>query len=86
MATMCRLSVWKRLGRLEAARQKQADTGGREAFIEMGLCDGETHLVMTSAADADRCYFQEKPGPGPQLSDFGEFAFVLHLTTAEIRR
>jgi hypothetical protein len=45
---MRRLSVRKRLERLEAVRQKQADTAGREAFIEIGLCDGETHLVMTS--------------------------------------
>ena len=78
------LSIRKRLERLEAVRQKQADAAGREAFIEIGLCDGETHLVMTSSPDAGRCWFQERPGPGPQLSDFGKFAHVLHLTPAEM--
>ena len=70
-----------RLKRLEAARHKQADTG-REAFVVLGCYDGERHLEMTSS-DAGRCWFQEKPGPGPQISDFGQFAYVLHLTQAE---
>jgi len=75
-------SILKRLRRLEAARQKQAETAGREAFVVMGFCEGERHLVMTHS-DARQCWFQEMPGPGPQLSDFGEFVCVLHLTEAE---
>ena len=83
-ATMTRtVSIRKRLERLEAARQKQADTAGREAFIVLGTYDGERHLEMTSAPDAGRCWFQEMPGPGKQLADFGEFALVLHLTDDE---
>jgi hypothetical protein len=70
-----------RLKRLEAARHKQADTG-RGAFVVLRCYDGERHLEMTSS-DAGRCWFQEKPGPGPQISDFGQFAYVLHLTQAE---
>jgi len=72
------------LERLEAVRQKHADGAGREAFIEMGDFDGERHLVMTSPPDQARCYFQEMPGPGLQLADFGAFAGVLHLTPAEM--
>jgi hypothetical protein len=70
-----------RLKRLEAVRHKQVDTG-REAFVVLGDYEGERHLEMTSS-DAGRCWFQEKPGRGPQISDFGQFAFVLHLTQAE---
>jgi hypothetical protein len=79
------LSLLKRLQRLEAARQKQADTAGRQAFIEIGDCDcdGARHLVMTGS-DTGTYWFQEQPGPGPQLADFGEFACVLHLTPAEM--
>ena len=80
---MRRLSLRKRLERLETARQKQAGTAGREAFIVLGAYEGETHLGMTSSPDAGRCWFQERPGPGRQLADFGEFAVVLHLTEAE---
>jgi hypothetical protein len=77
------LSLLKRLLRLEAVQQKKAETSGREAFIVMGGHEGETHLEMTSSPDAVSCWFQQRPGPGPQLSDFGQFAFVLHLTQAE---
>jgi hypothetical protein len=73
----------KRLARLEAVRQKQAETAGREAFIVWDPFDGEKHLKITSS-DAGRCWFQEMPGPGPQLSDFGKFALILHLTPAEM--
>jgi hypothetical protein len=77
------VSIRKRLERLEAGRQKQADTAGREAFIVRGAFDGERHLEMTSSPDARRCWFEEMPGPGKQLADFGEFAFVLELTEDE---
>ena len=81
---MPRLSIRKRLERLEAVRQKQAETSGREAFIAMGDFDGERHLVMTSSLDAGRCWFLEMPGPGPKLVDFGEFACVVAFTPAEL--
>lgn len=74
----------KRLERLEAVRKKRADAVGREAWIEISDCVGERHLVMTSSSDDGRCWFQERLGLGPQLSDFGEFTFVLHLTTDEM--
>ena len=75
-------SLKKRLARLEAARLKQAAASGREAFIVSGPYNGERHLEMTSSDDC-RCWFRERPGPGPQLSDFGEFASVLGFTEAE---
>jgi hypothetical protein len=77
-----RLSIWKRLARLEAVRQKQAETLGREAFIVMGTHEGETHLEMTGS-DGGRCWFQEQPGPGPQLAHFGSFSVVVGFTEAE---
>ena len=45
----------------------------------MGDFDGERHLVMTNS-EIGRCYFQERPGPGPQLADFGEFVLKLYFT------
>lgn len=80
-----RLSVRKRLERLEAAQAKAATKPYTEALIEIGDCDEdcERHLVMTSS-DRGRFYFREEPGPGPQLADFGEFSFVMHLTYAEM--
>ena len=82
---MRRLPMRKRLERLEARWQKQASPVYREAFIEI-LADDciERHLVMTSPPDAQRCFFQERPGPGPQLADFGKFDLVLALTPAEM--
>ena len=78
------VSILKRLARLEAVRQKQALTSGREAFIVLGYYDGERHLEMTSS-DGGRCWFLEQPGPGPQISDFGEFELVVELTEDEAR-
>jgi hypothetical protein len=78
-----KLSLLRRLERLEFARQKQAETAGREAFIVLGAFEGERHLELTSSPDAARCWFEQRPGPGPQLSDFGEFALVLALTEDE---
>jgi len=80
---MRKLSIRRRVERLEAARQKQTDATGREAFIVMGDFTGERHLKMAGSADEVRCCFQEMPGPGPQLANFGEFALVVHLTRAE---
>jgi hypothetical protein len=79
------LSLLKRLQRLEATTQKQMDTADRQAFIELGVpdCDGARHLVMTGSGNC-QWWFQEQPGPGPQLADFGEFACVVHLTPAEM--
>jgi len=76
------LSLLKRLQRLEAARPRRANTTGEEAFVVLGCFDGERHLEKTSS-DAGRCWFQERPGRGPQLADLGLFASVLHLTPAE---
>ena len=85
VATMRRSSVRKRLERLEEIRQKRASELQRDAFIEILAEDCvERHLVMTSPPNAQRCFFQERPGPGPQLADFGEFSFVMHLTYAEM--
>jgi hypothetical protein len=76
--------VMSRLKKLELewARRKQLDPG-REAWVVLGDCDGgETHLEM-SGSYRGRCRFQEKPGPGPQLRDFGTFAVVMTVTQAE---
>jgi hypothetical protein len=78
--------IRKRLERLEAVRQQQINIVGRGALVEILPFDyvGERHLVMTGFADAGQDRFQERPGPGPQLVDFGEFAFALGLTTLEM--
>jgi hypothetical protein len=78
-----RLSLLKRLERLETVHKMQTEPAGRDALIEAGCCDGETHLVMTSSSFG-RCWFQERLGRGPQLADFGEFAPVLYLTSDEL--
>jgi hypothetical protein len=83
--TMIRsLSIRKRLTRLEAVREKQAEAAGREAFIVLGAYDGETHLEMTGS-DGGRSWFLKRSGPGKQLTDFGEFALVVELTEDEAR-
>lgn len=69
------ISRLKRLGRMERAREKQTDTVEREAVIVIGFCEGERHLEMTSSGGG-RCWFEERPGPGPQISDFGKFKSV----------
>jgi hypothetical protein len=58
---------------------------GREAFIELAEFVGDRHLEMISPPGAQHCRFQERPGPGPQLADFGEFATVLVATPFEAR-
>jgi hypothetical protein len=85
VAMMRRSSVQKRLERLEEIRQKRADTLCREAFVEICCedCSGERHVVMT-CTDGGRCWFQERPGPGPQIADFGVFHPVVYLTPAEM--
>ena len=84
MTVLGRLSIGKRLTRLEAVRQKQAETSGRDAFVVMGIHEGATHLALTSS-DGGCCWFQQQPGPGPQISDFGEFSLVVHFTEFEAR-
>jgi hypothetical protein len=81
-----RLSNRKRVERLEALQAKQANTELRDALIEtLSGWDGERHLAMVSAPDAERCIFQERHGPGPQLADFGEFSWVLRLSSDEMQ-
>jgi hypothetical protein len=79
-----RLSIRKRLARLEAVRRQQAENSGREAFIVLECYEGETHLEMTGS-DGGRSWFLKRPGPGTQLTDFGEFALVVELTEDEAR-
>jgi hypothetical protein len=79
------LSIRKRLEHLEAGCQ--VDTVAREAFIE--ICSeqsdsAERHVELLSNRSEPRWYFQEKPGPGLQLDDFGKFGLVLWLTYAEM--
>jgi hypothetical protein len=84
-AIMRRSSIRKRIGRLEADGKKREIGAFRSAFIEVLAEDCvERHLVMISPLDAQQCFFQERPGPGPKLVDFGEFGMVLHLTTDEM--
>jgi hypothetical protein len=85
VSMMRRSSIRKRIERLEADWKKRAITGARSAFIEVLAEDCvERHLVMIGPPDAQQCCFQERPGPGPKLADFGKFGMVLHLTTAEL--
>ena len=81
-----RASIRKCLERLEAVARKRANAVGRQAIIEVVFDEsvGERHLVLTSSSGASPCCFQEISGPGPKLADFGEFASVLYLTTAEM--
>jgi hypothetical protein len=81
---MRRSSIRKRIERLETDWKKLAITVERSAFIETlaGDCV-ERHLVMISPP-GDQCFFQERPGLGPNLADFGQFGMVLHLTTDEM--
>jgi hypothetical protein len=79
-------TIRKRLERLEAARQKQVNTTDREAWVELRAGSSvETHFVTTSNADDRRWYFQQLPGPGKQLSDYGHFSLVMYLTSHEMR-
>lgn len=77
------MSRLKHLERAECIRQRRrTDTAGREAFFVLALLDGERHFEMISSSNG-RCWFEERPGPGPQLADFGPFASILCLTPAE---
>jgi hypothetical protein len=83
MAETRNLSIRKRLERLEATRAKQAEEAERDAIIILSdkLAD-EYHLV-TSQPGATARLFQQAPGPGKQLWDFGRFTTVVHLTSDE---
>src|ERR1039458_8604481 len=59
---MRRLPMRKRLERLEARCQRQATPAYRQAFIEMGVFDGEQHLVMVGPP-GQVCYFQQVHRP-----------------------
>jgi hypothetical protein len=72
------------LERLEVVLPKPVTTADRSAFIVIGDFDGARHLVMTSS-EVGCCWFQEAPGPGPGLADFGEFSLVIHFTSCEAR-
>jgi hypothetical protein len=76
-----RSSIRRRLARLEAIRQ--ANPSGREAHVVVGRYVGETHIEMTGSPVGGRYYFRERPGPGPKLADFGEFALVMEITCHE---
>jgi len=78
------MTLRKRVERLESLRKKRANAGLRGAIIVMcgEDCD-ERHLEMTSPPASLECTFVEKPGPGPQLQDFGEFGPVVWFTPAE---
>lgn len=79
-----RLSIRARLERLEAAIAGKAPPLYREAFILIDAdVTGERHLAMLSPEEQARCYFQEMPGPGPQLVDFGKFSTVVAFTPDE---
>jgi hypothetical protein len=66
---------------LEARRVKTELS--REAWIVTDPSDtaAEHHLVLVSPANARRCQFEQRPGPGPQLADFGEFDMFIELSS-----
>jgi hypothetical protein len=82
---MRKLSTRTRLERLEAEQAKATDS--REAWIASfhgdDHGDARRHLVA-SHSDGLRCWFLERPGPGPQIEDFGKFECVVQLTADEM--
>ena len=80
-----KLSIRARLERLEAVQATQAIPPYRQALIVFEGSDdaGESHLVLLSPADNPRYYFERRPGPGPQIADFGKFDQVLCVSHAE---
>jgi hypothetical protein len=78
-------SIRTRLERLEALRAKTELS--REAWIVTDPSDtaAEHHLVLVSPANARRCQFEQRPGPGPQLADFGEFDMFIELSSDEMK-
>ena len=76
-----RSSTRARLERLEKAVGKNGTGSDGTAIIEMGpWTDGERHIVV----DPVYGHFREVAGPGPQLSDFGDFSPVVYMTSAEM--
>jgi hypothetical protein len=80
-----KLSIRKRVERLEAMQANRAIPPYREALIVYEGRDAaaESHLVLVGPADNPRCYFERRPGPGPQIADFGKFDQVLCVSHAE---
>ena len=76
-----RSSIRRRLDRLEAARQ--ANAADRAAFFVLAGDGGREHHLEITSCDGGRVWFQERPGPGPQLADFGHFAQVVDFTDDE---
>ena len=74
----------KRLERLEAGANSRMNTAGRSALVKMSLdfSDSPRHLEVVYQAQGHYT-FQEAPGPGPKLEDFGEFDSVIWLTPFE---
>ena len=85
---MSRLGTRKRLERLEAVQARKTAVPDRDALVV--IYDGDDggdaarHLVMTGS-DRGQYWFQERPDPGPQIEDFGEFAPVVYLTSDEMK-
>jgi len=76
-------SMRKRLERLEAARQAQVCD--QCAFVVKLPDDfiGDRHLVLTSSAGDGWLWFEERPGPGPNLGALGTFKSVVELSADE---
>ena len=73
-----RSSTRARLERLEKAIDKNGTGSDGTAIIEMGpWTDGERHIEVHPGYG----HFREVAGPGPQLSDFGDFS---PMTSAEM--
>jgi len=78
-------SLRKRLERLERRRGTRASDAGRSALVRqlLDLSDGERHLEVVWHSQGHYT-FQEAPGPGPRLKDFGKFDSVVCLSPFEV--
>lgn len=79
-----RSSIGSRIERLEALQRRRTNAAEREALIVLCVEDcAEKHLETANPPESSRWIFEQMPGPGPQLEDFGEFGTVVWFTPAE---
>jgi hypothetical protein len=77
-------SIRRRLERLEASMPKWSSDHQKWAIVEFYPIEGEKHLELVSSGPG-QCQFIERPGPGPQLKDYGDFDPVFYMSECEMR-
>jgi len=77
-------SLRTRLERLEAVQSREMAEANLTAIVKNSLgVEGQFHLEPTAFFRNQAHSFEMRPGPGPQIEDFGQFEAVVWLTTAE---